>query len=115
MAVSLLMGTACAPDPPSAVVGIVVDPCGPGQEGGSGMIVAPGVALTAAHVVAGADEIIVQHGGREAVATVSGFDPEMVTKGFGLLSVSERVDLLGGTLEIASQEGSGTRTTLRLP
>ena len=77
MAVSLLMGTACAPDPPSAVVGIVVDPCGPGQEGGSGMIVAPGVALTAAHVVAGADEIIVQHGGRAAVATVSGFDPEM--------------------------------------
>ena len=77
MAASLLIGTACAPDPPSAVVGIVVDSCGPGQEGGSGMIVAPGVALTAAHVVAGANEIIVHHGGRAAVATVAGFDPEM--------------------------------------
>lgn len=77
VAASLLAGTACAPDPPSAVIGIVVDSCDPGQEVGSGMIVAPGLALTAAHVVAGADEIVVRHGEREAVATVTGFDPEM--------------------------------------
>lgn len=74
---SLLVGTACAPDPPGAVVGIVVDSCGPGQGAGSGMIVAPGLALTAAHVVAGADGIVVHHGDREAEATVTGFDPEM--------------------------------------
>lgn len=74
---TLLVGTACAPDPPGAVVGIVVDSCEPGQDVGSGMIVAPGLALTAAHVVAGADEIVVHHGGREAEATIIGFDPEM--------------------------------------
>ena len=77
VAASLLVGTACAPDPPSAVIGIVVDSCDPGQEMGSGMIVAPGLALTAAHVVAGADEIVVVHDTRESVATVTGFDPEM--------------------------------------
>lgn len=74
---SLLVCAACAPDPPNAVVGIVVDSCDPGHEVGSGMIVAPGLVLTAAHVVAGAHEIVVHHGGREAVATVTGFDPEM--------------------------------------
>jgi S1-C subfamily serine protease len=74
---ALLVGTACAPDPPNAVVGIVVDSCDPGQERGSGMIIAPGLALTAAHVVAGADGIVVHHGGREAEATIIGFDPEM--------------------------------------
>ena len=74
---ALLAGTACAPDPPSAVIGIVVDSCDPGQEVGSGMIVAPGLALTSAHVVAGADEIVVRHGDRETIATVSGFDPQM--------------------------------------
>lgn len=77
VAVSLLVSSACAPDPPSAVIGIVVDSCDPGQEVGSGMIVAPGLALTSAHVVAGADEIVVRHGKRESVATVTGFDPEM--------------------------------------
>ena len=77
VAASLLIGTACAPDPPSAVIGIVVDSCEPGQEVGSGMIVAPGLALTAAHVVAGADEIVVLHGERRLGATVTGFDPEM--------------------------------------
>lgn len=76
-ATSLLIGTACAPDPPSAVIGIVVDSCDPGQEVGSGMIIAPGLALTAAHVVAGADEIVVRRGARETVATITGFDPEM--------------------------------------
>jgi S1-C subfamily serine protease len=77
LAASVLVVGACAPDPPSAVVGIVVDSCDPGQEAGSGMIVAPGLALTAAHVVGGADEIVVRHGDREVVATVTGFDPDM--------------------------------------
>lgn len=76
-ATSLFIGTACAPDPPSAVIGIVVDSCDPGQEVGSGMIVAPGLALTAAHVVAGADEIVVRRGAHETVATITGFDPKM--------------------------------------
>ena len=77
VAASLLVGTGCAPAPPSAVVGIVVDSCDPGQEVGSGMIVAPGLVLTSAHVVAGARQIVVHHGGRDATATITGFDPDM--------------------------------------
>jgi len=67
----------CAPDPPSAVVGLVVDSCDPGIELGSGMVVAPGLALTSAHVVAGADGITVEQGGRSSIGTVVAFDPEM--------------------------------------
>ena len=43
-----------------------------------------------------------------------GFDPSGVEPGFGLDSVRERVDLLNGSLEVASQPGGGTRSTLRL-
>lgn len=75
--VTLLVATACAPDPPGAVIGIVVDSCDPGQVTGSGMVVAPGLALTAAHVVAGADGIVVRHAEHEAEASIVGFDPEM--------------------------------------
>lgn len=91
-----MLGTGCAPDPPSAVVGLVIDPCGPGQEVGSGMIVAPGLALTSAHVVAGADEIIVHHGGREEVGTIAGFDPEMDLAYVAFDAIPTR------TLEVAS-------------
>lgn len=42
------------------------------------MVVAPGLVLTAAHVVAGADEIVVSRPGRPtATATIVAFDPEM--------------------------------------
>ena len=71
------IGAGCAADPPAAVVGLVVDGCDPGQEIGSGMIVAPDLALTAAHVVAGAEEIVVRHRNGQDTATVVGFDPEM--------------------------------------
>ena len=69
--------TACAPDPPAAVVGLVIDPCGPGQETGSGMLVGPGIALTSAHVVAGAQGITVNQNGRSVEGTIVGFDPDM--------------------------------------
>jgi PAS domain S-box-containing protein len=35
--------------------------------------------------------------------------------GFGLLNIRERVELLGGRLELTSSPGSGTRATLHLP
>lgn len=72
-----MVGVACAPDPPSAVVGLVIDSCGPGQEVGSGMVVAPDLAITSAHVVAGAEEIRVEQLGRSSTGTIVAFDPEM--------------------------------------
>lgn len=50
-----------------------------------------------------------------------GFPPEMlddgssVSAGFGLVSIRERLRLLGGTLEIDSGNGEGTRLTLTVP
>ena len=45
----------------------------------------------------------------------AGFDREAETEGFGLLGMRERVALVGGTLDIASQRGAGTTLTARLP
>lgn len=47
----------------------------------------------------------------------SGFDPETVVRapGGGLLSMSERAQLLRGTLELASAPGNGTTVTVRVP
>lgn len=55
----------------------MVDSCDPGQEVGSGIVIAPGLALTSAHVIAGADEITVNQQGRSSVGDVVAFDPEM--------------------------------------
>lgn len=59
------------------MVGLVVDSCDPGTETGSGVVVAPGLALTSAHVVAGAESITVEQRGRASAGTIVGFDPEM--------------------------------------
>ena len=71
--------TGCTQDAaPSAVVGIVVsNSCGPGLETGSGALVAPGLVLTSAHVLAGADSFQVIRDGQSLPGTVVGFDPEM--------------------------------------
>jgi signal transduction histidine kinase len=44
-----------------------------------------------------------------------GFDPHAKTTGFGLHSMRERAELLGGTLEIDSAPGRGTRVSAELP
>jgi S1-C subfamily serine protease len=67
----------CAPDPPSGVVGLTVTGCSTGAAHGSGIVVAPGLVLTAAHVVKGADAIDVTNGARATTATVVAFDPDM--------------------------------------
>ncbi|NNE10836.1 MAG: trypsin-like peptidase domain-containing protein [Ilumatobacter sp.] len=68
---------ACAPDPPGGVVGLVIDSCDPGNDTGSGIVVAPGLALTSAHVLAGAQGITVLHGSRSLAGEIVAFDPEM--------------------------------------
>lgn len=72
----------CAPDPPSAVVGVEARGCRPFPERGSGMIVTvDGVAgqlvLTSAHVVAGADTITVRRGDATRPGRIVAFDPDM--------------------------------------
>ena len=69
--------SACAPGVDRAVVGVVVDSCDPGEEVGSGMVVAPGLAITSAHVVAGARAITVERRGGRFPAEIVGFDPDM--------------------------------------
>ena len=67
----------CAADPPAGVVGLTVTGCSTGEAHGSGIVVAPGLVLTAAHVVKGADEIDVTNGGHSTTASVIAFDPDM--------------------------------------
>ena len=79
MSVSVLTvpASACAPNPPTAAVGIVADTCGADDGTGSGAIVGPGLVLTSAHVVAGATSVTVTQADRTAPATIVAFDPEM--------------------------------------
>jgi two-component system, NarL family, sensor histidine kinase DevS len=44
-----------------------------------------------------------------------GFDPTVATSGFGLVGMRERVELLGGDLQIESSPGAGTTVTVTLP
>ena len=45
----------------------------------------------------------------------AGFDPAAATAGFGLLGMRERVELLGGTIEIESAPASGTTVNVSIP
>ena len=45
----------------------------------------------------------------------NGFDPATSTSGFGLLGIRERIQLLHGTVQIASSPGQGTTVTASLP
>lgn len=44
-----------------------------------------------------------------------GFDPSVATEGFGLIGMLERVELLDGTLSVASNPGRGSTITATLP
>ena len=44
-----------------------------------------------------------------------GFEPNLVREGFGLVGMRERVALLGGTIEVNSERGSGTRVRAEIP
>jgi PAS domain S-box-containing protein len=57
--------------------------------------------------------------GEEVLAEVSddgrGFDPAAVRDGVGLSAMRERIDGLGGKIEVRSRPGEGTRVTVRVP
>jgi signal transduction histidine kinase len=40
---------------------------------------------------------------------------ELPSSGYGMLSMAERADLVGGTLEVRSQPGAGTTVTVTVP
>jgi PAS domain S-box-containing protein len=44
-----------------------------------------------------------------------GFEPSLVREGFGLVGMRERAALLGGTVEVTSTRGSGTRVLAEIP
>lgn len=82
MGTAALATTSCAPDPPSAAVGLLVEGCRNRTGRGSGMFVqVDGVdeplLLTSAHVVKGATTITVVRGDETASARIAAFDPEM--------------------------------------
>lgn len=45
----------------------------------------------------------------------NGFDPDGEVDGFGVVGMRERVELVGGELEIESKPGSGTRVRAAIP
>lgn len=64
-------------------------------------------------------EVSLKHDGDRIYLTVRdwgrGFQPNGVSKGHGLRGIRERVRLLGGTVDISSQIGSGTSIRVELP
>ncbi len=51
----------------------------------------------------------------EVVDNGVGFEPNLVREGFGLVGMRERAALLGGTLDVVSNRGSGTRVRAEIP
>ncbi len=64
-------------------------------------------------------EVRLQTEGETLVAEVTddgrGFDPEAAQGGVGLVGMSERVEGLGGKIEVRSPPGGGTKVMVRVP
>ncbi|MEV6965976.1 sensor histidine kinase [Hamadaea sp. NPDC051192] len=77
------------------------------------------VANTVRHADATAVDVALrQHGDHVALNITDngrGFDPGLVTGGFGLTTMRSRVDALGGTFSITSTPGRGTAVAVDLP
>jgi S1-C subfamily serine protease len=69
--------TACAADPPGAVVGISVTGCPPDTAHGTGVVIEPGLVLASAHVLKGARDIAVETAAGSTTGEIVAFDPEM--------------------------------------
>jgi signal transduction histidine kinase len=74
---------------------------------------------TVKHAGASRVELAVTEAGDRVEITIhddgSGFDPDAVSEGFGLLGMRERVALMGGDLSVESHTGAGTTIRCRLP
>jgi signal transduction histidine kinase len=80
-------------------------------------IVSEALTNTAKHAHASAVHVAVEaHAGVLALSIrddgCGGADP---TRGSGLIGLTDRVDALGGTIEVASPVGTGTTLLIRLP
>jgi signal transduction histidine kinase len=82
-------------------------------------LVQEGLNNVSKHSMAGKAELIVRARDGEIVVEVSddgiGFEPSRVDEGFGLVGMRERAALLGGSFEVDSAKGSGTRLRAKLP
>lgn len=72
-----VLASGCAPDPPTAIVGIVAEGCQPGRETGSGALVEDAIVLTSAHTLRGAQSVSVTLGDASVDAEIVGFDPDL--------------------------------------
>lgn len=84
------------------------------------LLIQEGMANTVKH--ASADQVMLVLYGREHSYVLQitdngvGFDPQRTKTGsYGLTTMKERAQKLGGDLEIMSREGSGTRLDIRIP
>lgn len=77
------------------------------------------LANIARHSQAKVAEINLEYGKTDVSCTISddgiGFVPEEGDHGFGLLSMEERVNILGGTWNIESAKDKGTRISMKIP
>ena len=82
-------------------------------------IVQESLTNVAKHAGAGTVSVVAQqHPGRAVVVIEDdgrGFDPDGVATGLGLVSMRDRVDLVGGTLRVESTEGVGTTIAVEVP
>ena len=73
----------------------------------------------AKYAQASAARVSLRHDGRYLAFTVeddgTGFDPPRTPKGTGLQGIADRLGALGGTIDITSTPGHGTRVTGRVP
>ncbi|WP_273846960.1 sensor histidine kinase [Rubrobacter calidifluminis] len=83
------------------------------------MILREGVRNAVSHSGGDLVEVEVRISPREVVAAVtdsgSGFDPRRVRRRVGLHSMRERASLLGGSFEISSSPGGGTKAVTKVP
>jgi signal transduction histidine kinase len=91
----------------------------PGLETAVYRLVQEGLNNISKHSMARKAELSVSSSGGAIAIEVAdngvGFEPAGVQEGFGLVGMRVRAALLGGTLEVDSAKGSGTRLQARLP
>jgi signal transduction histidine kinase len=82
-------------------------------------LVQEGLNNVSKHSMASSAELSVKGTAGEIVIEVAddgvGFEPSRISEGFGLVGMRERAALLGGTLEVDSAKGTGTRLRAALP